>query len=70
MNTYCPEGWRISTPENQASLQSSASLQAACAEGKIIEGRAVVCDSAHNQMCIRDSFLPEWTTVGLRWTYS
>ena len=48
MNTYCPEGWRISTPENQASLQSSASLQAACAEGKIIEGRAVVCDSAHN----------------------
>ncbi len=70
MNTYCPEGWRISTPENQASLQSPASLQAACAEGKIIEGRAIVCDSAHNLIvdlgCMKGIIPREEGALGIR----
>lgn len=48
MNTYDPEGWRIATAENQSFLQTPAGLQTACAEEKILEGRAIVCDSSHN----------------------
>ncbi len=70
MNTYCPEGWRISTPENQASLQALASLQAACAEGNIIEGSAIVCDSAHNLIvdlgCMKGIIPREEGALGIR----
>ena len=70
MNTYCPEGWRISTPENKAALQSPASLQAACSEGKIIEGRALVCDSAHNLIvdlgCMKGIIPREEGALGIR----
>ncbi len=48
MNTYDPEGWRMASAENQGFLQSLSGLQTAFAEGKILEGRALVCDSFHN----------------------
>ena len=38
----------IDTPENRAALQSSSALQAAWSEGRILEARALLCDSAHN----------------------
>lgn len=48
MVDYYPEGWRIDTPENRAALQNTPALLSACNEGKILEGRALVCDSSHN----------------------
>ncbi len=45
---YEPEGWKIDTPENRAALQNFSTLNDACREGRILEARAVVCDSAHN----------------------
>ena len=43
-----PEGWRIDTPENRAAMQSPSALADACREERILEARAIVCDSAHN----------------------
>lgn len=49
MNNICsPEGWRIDTSENRMAIQNISTLTAACAEGQILEGRALVCDSEHN----------------------
>lgn len=48
MTGYYPEGKLITTAENAAYLQSATSLAEALREGRILEGRAIVCDSAHN----------------------
>ena len=48
MAGYYPEGRLMNTVENISSLQSMASLTEAYYEGKILEARAIVCDSAHN----------------------
>lgn len=48
MFEYYPEGWNIDTMENRTATQSFSALNDACREGKILEGRAVVCDGAHN----------------------
>jgi small subunit ribosomal protein S1 len=48
MFEYYPEGWNIDTLENRTATQSFSALNDACREGKILEGRAVVCDGAHN----------------------
>ncbi len=48
MFEYYPEGWNIDTQENRAAIQNFSALNDACREGKILEGRAVVCDGAHN----------------------
>ena len=48
MTTYRPEGLLIDTPENCAYLKSISALEEAMREGRCLEGRAVVCDSAHN----------------------
>ncbi|MCI8622112.1 MAG: S1 RNA-binding domain-containing protein [Provencibacterium sp.] len=45
---YKPEGRLIDTPQNRAMLRCTASLQEAYAAGRILEARAVVCDSDHN----------------------
>ena len=45
---YEPEGWKIDTQENRAALQNFSSLNDACRDGRILEARAVVCDSTHN----------------------
>ncbi len=48
MTGYYPEGKLIATTENAAAMQSVSSLADALREGKILEGRAIVCDSSHN----------------------
>ncbi len=45
---FYPEGRRIDTFENRAALQSPASLSEAMRDKKILEARAVMCDSSHN----------------------
>lgn len=45
---YYPEGKLMNTAENLAVFQSVSSITEAYHEGKILEARAVVCDSAHN----------------------
>lgn len=48
MIEFHPEGQLIDTVENRNSLKSLSQLAEACHEGKILEARAIVCDSAHN----------------------
>ncbi len=48
MAGYYPEGKLMNTVENLSSLQSLAALTEAYYEGKILEARAIVCDSSHN----------------------
>lgn len=45
---YKPEGTLLNTQENREFTQSPAALERAKAAGKILEGRAVICDSGHN----------------------
>lgn len=70
MNTYYPEGWKIDTPENRAALQSSSALQAAWSEGRILEARALLCDSAHNLVvdlgCMKGLIPREEGAIGIR----
>lgn len=48
MSIIKPEGWLLDTMENREALHSAASLLKARDEGRTLEARAVVCDSAHN----------------------
>lgn len=48
MNKYYPEGALVNLPENKAACASLTALEEARRSGAILEGRAVVCDSAHN----------------------
>ena len=48
MTEFYPEGWLIDTAENKSAMQNFSTLADACREGKLLEGRAIVCDSAHN----------------------
>ncbi len=48
MTGYYPEGRLINTVENLSAIQSLSQLIEAYHEGRILEARAVVCDSAHN----------------------
>ena len=48
MTGYYPEGRLINTLENLSALQSVSQLTDAYHDGKILEARAVVCDSSHN----------------------
>ena len=48
MTGYYPEGRLINTLENLAALQSVSQITEAYHDGKILEARAVVCDSSHN----------------------
>jgi len=45
---FKPEGMLIDTLENKMSLRSIKDLEHAMAQEKILEARAVVCDSSHN----------------------
>lgn len=45
---YYPEGWLINTFQNRAATASASSLSDAMREGRILEGRALICDSEHN----------------------
>ena len=48
MAEFYPEGWLIDNVENRNALSSSLALTEAYHEGKILEGRATICDSNHN----------------------
>lgn len=43
-----PEGWLYDTPENREALRTPANLLRAKEEGRVLEARALVCDSEHN----------------------
>ncbi len=45
---YKPEGYLSETAANRQSMRSAAALREAFEQGKILEGRATVCDAAHN----------------------
>lgn len=45
---YLPEGRLCDSAENRAAMQSAGALQEACAQRRVLEARAVVCDSSHN----------------------
>lgn len=67
---YKPEGWTIDTPENRAAMQNITTLMDACHEEKILEGRALVCDSSHNLLvdlgCMKGIIAREEGAVGIR----
>lgn len=46
--SFPPEGHLLHSPENQAALATPAALQQSMAEGKIVEGSALLCDAAHS----------------------
>ena len=48
MKNYLPEGCLINTAENIRLTGSIAGLHEAMTSGKILEGRAALCDSEHN----------------------
>lgn len=70
MFEYNPEGWNMDSPENRAALQNYSSLNDACRDGRILEGRAVVCDSAHNLLvelgCMKGVIPREEGALGVR----
>ncbi|NBI16178.1 30S ribosomal protein S1 [Neglecta sp. X4] len=45
---FYPEGYLLDSFENKTALSSPASLSEAMREGKILEARAVMCDSSHD----------------------
>ena len=45
---YLPEGRLLDRPENKAALRSPAALAQAMEEGRILEAKALLCDSAHD----------------------
>lgn len=48
MTCYYPEGALCETEENRAAYATLAALEQAKSAGKILEGRAIVCDTRHN----------------------
>ena len=48
MTAFYPEGQLIDSPENRGFFQSMATLQEAFHQERILESRAIVCDSGHN----------------------
>ena len=68
--TYHPEGILIDTPENRAALASPAALAEACRNNRILEAKAVLCDSSHNLWvdlgCMRGIIPREEGAIGIR----
>ena len=50
MNQYLPEGFIYNTEENREYLSSTEKLKEAHREGRMLEGRVLVCDKDHNLM--------------------
>lgn len=50
MKIYKPEGSLLNTEENLSYIQSAEGLRRAKETGRILEGRAVLCDNEHNLM--------------------
>ena len=68
--TYHPEGILIDNPENRAALASPAALAEACRNKRILEAKAVLCDSRHNLWvdlgCMRGIITREEGAIGIR----
>ncbi len=67
---FYPEGHLIDTFENKASLQSPAFLAEAMRDGKILEARALMCDSSHNLIvdlrCMKGIIPREEGAIGIK----
>ncbi len=67
---YYPEGFLLNTQENRNILSSPNKLSDACRDKKIVEGRAVVCDSEHNMIvdlkCMKGFIPREEGAIGIR----
>lgn len=70
MNVYYPEGWRIDTPQNRSAMLNYSALVDACRDGQILEGRAILCDNAHNLIvdlgCMKGLIPREDSAIGIR----
>lgn len=70
MTGYYPEGKLINTVENVSAMQSMTQLNEAFHDGRIMEARAVVCDSSHNlivDLGIMKGIIPrEEGAIGIR----
>lgn len=68
-NIYRPEGHLIDTPENRQALDSLASLREAMVSERILESRAMVCDSRQNLVvemgCCRGMIPRDETVIGI-----
>lgn len=68
-NMYKPEGMLIDTAANKASMRSISTLQEAMSQNKVLEGRALVCDSEHNLIvelgCCRAVIPRSETVIGI-----
>ncbi|HIZ54770.1 MAG TPA: S1 RNA-binding domain-containing protein [Firmicutes bacterium] len=67
---FFPEGILYDTRENQLSLRNAASLQECIQNQKIVEARALLCDSQHNLFvdlhCMRGMIPREEGAIGIR----
>lgn len=50
MSKYQPEGRLLDTPENREAMRDIRSLEQAAERGRILEARAILCDSQHNMV--------------------
>ena len=64
-----PEGWLLDTAENREALRTPGGLARAKEEDRILEARALICDSGHNLIvdleCMRGIIPREEGAVGL-----
>lgn len=67
---FYPEGYLIDTAENKNILSNPNNLSDACKEQKIVEARAVICDSDHNIIvdlnCMKGIIPREEGAIGIR----
>lgn len=70
MNEFYPEGWLIESTENINALCSPSSIADACHDGKILEARAIICDSEHNLIvdlgCMKGIIPREEGAIGIK----
>lgn len=70
MADFYPEGWLIDTSQNRLSIQTQSNLMEAYREKRILESRAIVCDSEHNLIvdlgCMKGIIPREEGALGIR----
>lgn len=70
MTDFYPEGWLIDTSQNRISIKTQSNLMDAYHEKKILESRAIVCDSNHNLIvdlgCMKGIIPREEGAIGIR----
>lgn len=70
MTEFYPEGKLIETAGNIASLRSKLTISEACADRRILEARAIICDSSHNLIvdlgCMKGVIPRDEGAIGIR----